>query len=114
MANHRENSPLECFLILLIRRNPLRQTPQGLPVRHSSGCNHHLQGMSRERVLTLGPGCAPNMATDWGYRLSPAARSNLARIWRHMASEWSAAQAKNHQDALTAAFDGMEACANDT
>jgi hypothetical protein len=33
--------------------NPLRQMPQGLPVRHSSRCNRHLLFMTRERVLTL-------------------------------------------------------------
>lgn len=47
------------------------------------------------------------MAIERGYRLSPAAESDLAKIWRHTAREWSVVQAENYHDDLVAAFDGL-------
>lgn len=47
------------------------------------------------------------MGTDRGYRLSPAARNDLAHIWRHTARKWSVVQAENYQDDLAAAFEGL-------
>ena len=53
-VNRRENSPPDCFLILLIGRHPLRQVPKGLPLGHRLGRNRHVLAMTQERVLTLG------------------------------------------------------------
>lgn len=42
LANRRENSPPDCFLILLIHRHPLRQVPEGLPLRRRPRRNPHV------------------------------------------------------------------------
>lgn len=47
------------------------------------------------------------MATDRGYRLSPAADRDLADIWRYTARRWSVEQAESYQDDLAAAFEGL-------
>lgn len=47
------------------------------------------------------------MATDRGYRLSPAAMNDLVEIWRHTANTWSVLQAETYQDDLAAAFEGL-------
>ena len=47
------------------------------------------------------------MATDRGYRLSPAAYRDLAGIWRYSARQWSVVQADAYQDDLAAAFEGL-------
>ena len=49
------------------------------------------------------------MVTDRGYRLSPAAESDLISKWRHTAREWSVVQAESYQDDLAAAFEGLAA-----
>lgn len=47
------------------------------------------------------------MATERGYRLTPAAESDLIGIWRHTAREWSVVQAESYQDDLAVAFEGL-------
>lgn len=47
------------------------------------------------------------MATDRGYRLSPAADRDLVGIWRYTAKRWSVVQAESYQDDLAAAFEGL-------
>lgn len=47
------------------------------------------------------------MATDRGYRLSPAAENDLVNIWRHTARKWSVVQAESYQDDLAATFAGL-------
>jgi hypothetical protein len=45
LANRRENSPPECFLILLIGSNTLRQLPQSLSLSHRSRRNRHVPAL---------------------------------------------------------------------
>lgn len=47
------------------------------------------------------------MATERGYRISPAAENDLISIWRHTAREWSVIQAESYQDDLAVAFIGL-------
>ena len=41
------------------------------------------------------------------FRLSPAAKTDLRKIWRYTARRWSLEQAETYQDQLYAAFVGL-------
>ena len=47
------------------------------------------------------------MATKRPFRLAPAAKSDLRKIWRYTARRWSLEQAETYQDQLYAAFEGL-------
>ena len=49
------------------------------------------------------------MATERPFRLAPAAKADLWKIWRYTAHSWSLEQAETYQDQLYVAFKGLAA-----
>ncbi|MFG6511821.1 MULTISPECIES: type II toxin-antitoxin system RelE/ParE family toxin [unclassified Sulfitobacter] len=49
------------------------------------------------------------MGAEGGWQLRPAARSDLADIWRYGATTWGADQADRYADGLFAVFDLLAA-----
>lgn len=49
------------------------------------------------------------MATNLAFRLAPAAKVDLRKIYRDTARGWSFEQAETYQDQLYAAFEGLAA-----